>query len=144
MFGIILNITAGLGAFLLGFLDDILGGKTTIQISNIGLIVACVLAVTTHNKNIFWLSGVLIGIFAGPNQAASRSLMARFIPKEKESEFFGFFAFSGKATAFVGPLLLGVLTEYFQSQRVGIAVVIILIGLGFTILSKVDEQQAIK
>ena len=144
LFGIILNITAGLGAFLLGFLDDILGGKTTIQISNIGLIVACLLAVTTHDKNIFWLSGVLIGIFAGPNQAASRSLMARFIPKEKESEFFGFFAFSGKATAFVGPLLLGVLTEYFQSQRAGIAVVIILIGLGFILLSKVDEQQAIK
>ena len=144
LFGIILNITAGLGAFLLGFLDDILGGKTTIQISNIGLIVACVLAVTTHNKNIFWFSGVLIGIFAGPNQAASRSLMARFIPKEKESEFFGFFAFSGKATAFVGPLLLGVLTEYFQSQRAGIAVVIILIGLGFIILSKVNEQQAIE
>ena len=143
LFGIVLNITAGLGAFSLGFLDDILGGKKTIQLSNIGLIVACILAVTTHSKDVFWFSGALIGIFAGPNQSSSRSLMARFIPKEKENEFFGFFAFSGKATAFIGPLLLGVITEVFESQRLGIAVVAVLLALGAILLSRVDEDEGI-
>ena len=143
LFGIVLNITAGLGAFSLGFLDDVLGGKKTIQLSNIGLIVACILAVTTHSKDVFWFSGALIGIFAGPNQSSSRSLMARFIPKEKENEFFGFFAFSGKATAFIGPLLLGVITEVFESQRLGIAVVAVLLALGAILLSRVDEDEGI-
>jgi UMF1 family MFS transporter len=94
-------------------------------------------------KMLFWISGALIGVFAGPNQSSSRSLMARFIPKEKENEFFGFFAFSGKATAFIGPFLLGVITKTFESQRLGIAVVAILLALGAILLNRVDEDEGI-
>ena len=144
IFGIVLNITAGLGAFLLGFLDDIIGGKNTIQLSNIGLIIACLLAVFTTSKTIFWIAGILIGICSGPNQASSRSLMARFVPEEKTNEFFGFFAFSGKATAFVGPMLLGFLTQAFGSQRFGVAVVAILIFAGAWVLHGLDEEEGMK
>ena len=49
--GIVLNVCAGLGAFFLGFLDDVIGGKNTIQICNIGLIIACLIAVFIPNKN---------------------------------------------------------------------------------------------
>ena len=161
IFGIVLNVAAGFGAFLMGFLDDMIGGKTTIQISNVGLIVACIIAVSTPDrdlfnitlpiigsmlitgKSMFWLSGILIGIFSGPNQSASRSLMARFVPKDRENEFFGFFAFSGKATAFMGPFLLGVLTQIFESQRYGIAVVILFLIVGFLLLRSVDEDAGI-
>ena len=162
IFGIVLNVTAGLGAFGLGFLDDIIGGKKTIQLSNIGLIFACLIAVLAPNRDFFlldipilgermisgrtffWISGVLIGIFSGPNQSASRSLMARFIPAKMENEFFGFFAFSGKATAFVGPLLLGILTEIFNSQRYGIAVVLLLFVTGLILLQSVDEKEGME
>ena len=161
IFGIVLNVAAGFGAFLMGFLDDMIGGKTTIQISNVGLIVACIIAVSAPDrdlfnitlpiigsmlitgKSMFWLSGILIGIFSGPNQSASRSLMARFVPKDRENEFFGFFAFSGKATAFMGPFLLGVLTQIFESQRYGIAVVILFLIVGFLLLRSVDEDAGI-
>ena len=77
----------------MGFLDDLIGGKHTIQISNIGLILACIIAVLSPNRDLFnlqfpmigdvmitgkimfWISGALIGTFSGPNQSASRSLM---------------------------------------------------------------------
>ena len=144
IFGIVLNVTAGLGAFLLGFLDDIIGGKNTIQLSNIGLIIACLLAVFTTSKTVFWIAGILIGICSGPNQASSRSLMARFVPEKKTNEFFGFFAFSGKATAFVGPMLLGFLTQAFGSQRFGVAVVAILIFAGAWVLHGLDEEEGMK
>ncbi|MBC8257015.1 MAG: MFS transporter [Candidatus Marinimicrobia bacterium] len=158
IFGIVLNVTAGLGAFLMGFLDDVIGGKKTIQLSNMGLIVACIIAVFAPSrdlfyitipllgshlitgKTLFWLAGILIGIFSGPNQSASRSLMARFVPREKENEFFGFFAFSGKATAFAGPFLLGYLTQTFGSQRFGVGVVIIFLIIGSILLRSVDEK----
>ena len=161
IFGIVLNVAAGLGAFMMGFLDDMIGGKSTIQISNVGLIIACIIAVSAPDrdlfnitlpilgsilitgKSMFWLSGILIGIFSGPNQSASRSLMARFVPKDRENEFFGFFAFSGKATAFMGPFLLGVLTQIFESQRYGIAVVILFLIVGFLLLRSVDEDAGI-
>ena len=143
LFGIVLNLTAGIGAFALGFLDDILGGKRTIQITLVGLISASLLAVLAPNRMWFWVAGVVIGIFVGPNQAASRSLMGRLVPPEKENEFFGFFAFSGKLTAFLGPLLLGLLTSAFGSQRAGIAVVVALFVLGMIVLLPLNEEEGI-
>ena len=70
--------------------------------------------------------------------------MARFVPKNKENEFFGFFAFSGKATAFLGPLLLGLLTQIFGSQRYGIAVVLLFLIIGSIILHSVNENEGVE
>lgn len=141
IFGIVLNVAAGIGAFAFGFLDDRLGGKRTIQISVAGLVMASLAAITTQDLQIFWIAAIGIGLVSGPVQAASRSLMARFIPKEKESEFFGLYAFSGKATAFIGPLLLGILTDVFDSQRAGMSVVILLLVAGWIVLMGVDEEE---
>ncbi len=144
IFGIAINVAAGIGALTMGFIDDKFGGKKTIQISNIALAFATLLAVLSPDKTFFWVSGMLIGLLAGPNQSASRSLLGRFTPKEKENQFFGFFAFSGKLTAFMGPLLLGVLTQMFHSQRAGISIVVIFFIVGGIILHKVDEAEGIE
>ena len=158
LFGIVLNVAAGLGAFLMGFLDDRVGGKKTIQVSNYGYILACMLAIFSptintinfvvnlgiDGKSIFWLSGVLIGIFSGPNQAASRSLMGRLTPKHKKNEFFGFYAFSGKATAFLGPLLFSSVVSFTGSLRYGLCVVLFLFACGIYLLSLVNENDGIK
>jgi UMF1 family MFS transporter len=140
LFGIVINVFAGLGAAAMGLLDDRIGGKRTIVISLVGLTAAALLAVLATSATWFWIAGILIGVFAGPNQAASRSLMGRFVPHELENEFFGFFAFSGKLTAFIGPFLLGVLTEVSGSQRVGVSVVLVLFVLGLLLLLPLDER----
>tara|TARA_B110000977_G_scaffold54061_1_gene73600 strand:+ start:6267 stop:7625 length:1359 start_codon:yes stop_codon:yes gene_type:complete len=162
--GIVLNITAGLGAFLMGYLDDKVGGKKTLKVTLLGLMLAIALAVFAPEirpflqyvfggssvpdwvsaKNIFWIAAVLIGAFSGPNQASSRSLMGRFTPEEKKNEFFGFFAFSGKATAFVGPFLLGSLTVAFDSQRAGISIVFFFFLFGYFLLGRVDEEKGME
>jgi UMF1 family MFS transporter len=141
VFGIVINLAAGIGAFGMGYLDDRIGGKRTIIISLFGLIGATVLAMLATSQAAFWVAGILIGIFAGPNQSASRSLMARFVPDDMENEFFGFFAFSGKLTAFLGPLMLGVLTAWSGSQRVGVSAVIVLLIAGMVLLFSVDERE---
>lgn len=143
IFGIVLNVCAGLGAIGFGYLDDKLGGKTTIQITNIGLILASLLAVFAQSATGFWIAGVVVGLLMGPNQSASRSLMGRFIPQDKENEFYGFFAFSGKATSFMGPILLGQFTLLFDSQRAGVSVVILLFIIGMAILHGVNEREGI-
>lgn len=143
IFGIVINVAAGTGAFIMGFFDDRLGGKTTVQISNIVLALATILAVIAPGKSLLWVAAVLIGLFAGPNQSASRSLFGRFVPPEKENQFFGFFAFSGKLTAFMGPLLLGILTDLFDSQRAGVAVIALFFILGAVLLAFVKEETAI-
>ena len=148
LFGIVLNITAGIGAFLLGFLDDILGGKKTIQISNLGFVLACLIAAIApsidnfiiSSESLFWIAGILIGICSGPNQAASRSLMGRMIPKNKENEFYGFYAFSGKATSFLGPFLFTLIVSITNDLRYGIAMIAILFVIGFFLMNLVKEE----
>ncbi|MEO5798307.1 MAG: MFS transporter [Gemmatimonadales bacterium] len=143
LFGVALNVASGLGAFLFGFVDDRIGGKRTILWSLVALTMATALAVWAPTRGWFWVAGILIGIFVGPNQSASRSLMGRFIPAKHQAEFFGFFAFSGKATAFMGPLLLGVVTSAFGSQRAGVATVLIFFLIGGVLLTRVDEARGI-
>ena len=143
-FGIALNVTAMIGSFLFGFADDKVGGKATVIVSLLGLLAATSLAVFTTSKTVFWIAGLLLGIFVGPNQSASRSLMGRFVPDDKENEFYGFFAFSGKATAFLGPFLLGELTRIYDSQRAGIAVVFGFFLIGLLLIFFVNEKEGIK
>ena len=143
-FGIIVNIAAGIGAWCFGYLDDRLGGKLTIQITLVGFVIAAIVAVVPQEKIWFWIAGLLVGLFAGPNQSASRSLMGRFVPQNKETEFYGFYAFSGKATAFLGPLLMGVITQASGSQRYGMATVGLFFIIGGFLLRTVDEQKGIR
>ena len=143
VFGIALNVAAGLGAFLFGLVDDRVGGRITVLWSLVGLFVCSLVAVAAPNRTWFWAAALALGLFMGPNQSASRSLMGRFAPKRYESEFFGFFAFSGKATAFLGPLLLGLLTAGY-GQRAGIAVVLVFFLVGGLLLLRVDEARGIE
>ena len=66
------------------------------------------------------------------------------MPPESENEFFGFFAFSGKATAFIGPLFLGIFTGVFGTQRAGIAIVVLLLFGGYLVLRGLDEEEGIR
>ena len=143
VFGIVLNVMAGLGALAFGFVDDRIGGKRTVQISIAALAAATVLAVLAPSRTWLWVAGILVGVFGGPNQAASRSLMGRFTPRERESEFFGFFAFTGKLASFFGPLLLGAATQAFGSQRAGLSTVLLFFLLGGALLLSVDERRGI-
>jgi UMF1 family MFS transporter len=144
VFGIGINVAAGAGAFLAGFVDDRLGGKRTVLWSCAALAAATALAVWAPTRTWLWVAGVLIGIFAGPNQAASRSLLARFAPRDRQNEFFGFFAFSGKLTAFLGPALLGEVTRLAGSQRAGVATVLLFFLVGGGLLLAVDEKRGIE
>ncbi len=143
VFGIAINVAAGIGAALFGLVDDRLGGKTTILITLAALIPATALAALAPSVTWLWVAAFGIGIFVGPNQAASRSLLARFVPEAKATEFFGFFAFSGKITAFAGPLLLGIVTELFDSQRAGVATVLIFFVVGAALLLPLNERRGI-
>ena len=143
VFGIVLNVASGIGAFAFGFLDDKIGGKKTIMVTIVALFITTAIAVWAPTRFWFWVAGILLGIFCGPNQSASRSLMGRFVPDKHQSEFFGFFAFSGKATAFMGPFLLGQVVRVFHSQRAGIASILLFFVVGGLLLMLVDEKKGV-
>ena len=147
--GIVLNIAACIGSFLFGYLEDKIGVFRMLNITLWVLLVSVLLAFfapffdcskliclpqplqnVINPKVLFWIAGFFIGLMQGPNQSGSRSLMARLTPDDKKNEFFGFYAFSGKATSFIGPLLFGVLTAAFGTQQAGLLIVVVFFMLG--------------
>ena len=135
LFGITMNITAGIGAISLAWMDDLLGSKATIVTSLIFLTALGIPILFLHDKYVFWAFALMLCIFVGPVQSASRSLMVRLISaKSMSTEMFGLYALSGKITAFIGPWLLGLMTLYFHSQRVGMATVLVFFALGALML----------
>ena len=141
-FAVFINITAGIGAIGFAWIDDWIGSKRTILISLVGLIILGSIVINVESKTMFLVFGSALGFFVGPVQAASRSLMAHLAPENLRTEMFGLFAFSGKATAFLGPLLFGLATTATGSTRAGIAVILafFLIG-GLLLLSVPDKRQ---
>lgn len=141
LFGITMNITAGLGAVTLGWVDDYLGSKLTIFVSLICLSIFGLPLLFLHDKYIFWAVALLLCLFVGPVQSASRSLMVRLISeKNMSAEMFGLYSLSGKITAFIGPWLLGVMTVTFASQRVGMATVLVFFTAGALLLIPVKVK----
>lgn len=140
-FGLLLNLTAGIGAFAFGWLDDHVGARPTILIGLIGIIGVGVPMLLITEVLWFWILGAALGIFFGPVQAASRSFMARLTPPGMQSEMFGLFALSGKITAFVGPWLVGVIVLATGSQRWGLASVLPFLVLGGLLLLTVREPE---
>ena len=134
MFAIAMNVAAGIGAASFGWIDDYLGSKKTIVIALTGLILFGIPLLLVETKLWFWIVGLPLGLFMGPAQASSRSLMARLAPAEVRTEMFGLFAFSGRATAYIGPFVLGTLTWMFDSQRIGMSTIVVFLGVGLLIL----------
>jgi UMF1 family MFS transporter len=88
-------------------------------------------------EQVYLAFAILIGLTSGPIQAASRTLLARLTPPEKTTEFFGFFSFSGKITAFAAPLAIGVVTAATGSQRLGIGTSLVFLIAGLLLLQRV-------
>jgi MFS transporter, UMF1 family len=134
LFGIALNLSAGLGAATFAWIDDRIGPERTIVCSLVGLIVAATAMLLVRSQPAFWAFGMLLGVFVGPVQASGRSYLARVAPPALRTQMFGLYALSGKATAFVGPLVVGWITWAAGSQRVGMASVLVFFAAGLVLM----------
>ena len=108
--------------------------RITILIALGGLIVFTTLILVVESRQWFWVCGLLLGIFVGPVQAASRSYLARFAPAPLQNQLFGLFALSGKATAFLGPLCVGRVIAWTGSQRLGLSPILGFFLVGFVLM----------
>ena len=136
VFGIVLNITAGIGAALGGAADDRFGSIIVMRWCLVALVVLGFVAVLAPGDAIFWAAGAALGLFIGPLQSSARAYVARQAPADQRASLFGLMMLSGKATSFVGPLLYGVLVAATGSDRAGMAIVILLLFAGWAMLPR--------
>ncbi len=135
VFGIGLNITAGLGVLAFAFIEDRVGPKAVMMVSLVALVALALPLLLVRDPAWFWALGLALGLFVGPAQAASRSLMAHMAPPQSRAAWFGLFALSGRVTAFLGPAALALATTVFQSQRAGMAVIVLFLAAGAIVLA---------
>jgi UMF1 family MFS transporter len=143
VFGVALNVTAGIGALGFAWIDDWIGPRRTIATALVALMAVSVAMLIVDSKTWFWVLGLVLGAFFGPVQSASRSMLARLAPPTHQTQMFGLFALSGRITAFVGPAVLAWATAAAGSQRVGMATILAFfaVGLGL-LLTRVPDAAA--
>lgn len=146
LFGILATITGAVGAFTGGRLDRRWGSRIVVATSCAIVIAATIAVVSTTSESVlffivlppgsgvplivFYLAGGIIGAAGGALQAASRTLLVDQVAPEETAEAFGMYALSGRATSFVGPYLVGLVTTVTASQRLGVLPLIVLLALG--------------
>ncbi|NLT50982.1 MAG: MFS transporter [Ignavibacteria bacterium] len=162
LFFIIVQSTAIIGSVIFGIVADSFGYKKTIITSLIIWIFTILFAFITSDasnwivlqtseyftlstleteKKYFYFVGLLAGSVMGATQSVSRSLMSVLVPINKKTEFFGFFSMFGKSSAIVGPLVFGLISYIFESQRLAILSIAVFFVVGLLILLKVEEKQ---
>ncbi len=139
-FGIALSLSAAAGAWIFSGIDDRLGGKRSAALALTALLLGGIVTVLAGSRAVFWGAALFVGAFVGPVQSASRSYMARMAPDALRNEMFGLYALAGKVTSFLGPALVASVTALAQSQRVGMAVVLVFFALGLLVLLSVPSD----
>ena len=149
IFGAAANIVAGIATIAFGVLDDRIGPKRVILISLGSLVVLGTLIFFLHDsgKMAFWICGMLMTVFVGPAQSASRTFLARIIPEGKAGEIFGLYATTGRAISFFAPTMFGLMvalgaavTKDRNTQYWGILGIVLVLLAGFLVMIPVREQ----
>ncbi len=140
IFAIGLNITAGLGAFVFAYLDDWIGSRPTVIVSLFGLILAGLAILMVHDKYHFIAMAMVLGIFIGPVQAASRTLAGRLAPVGMVTQTYGLYALTGKSVSFLGPMAYAGAVTVFGTQQAGMMTIILFWLAGLILLTFVREK----
>jgi UMF1 family MFS transporter len=137
-FSIALASNLGTNTTQIAYLIPVTAEMSAWQVPLLGAGLAAI-GFPTFPEQVFVIVGVAGGLFIGPALSSSRTLMARLAPPGQVAEFFGLYNLTGRATAFLAPMTIGLITQITNDQRAGLGVIFIFIGIGFTLLLFVRE-----
>lgn len=143
IFGIAANLLAGVSTIAAGRLDDRFGSKRVILVS-IAVIVASILVIfllVDQGTVVFWIGGLILCMFVGPAQAASRSFLATVTPAGREGEIFGLYATTGRAASWMGAGAWSLIIATTQSTTFGMLGLALVLLLGFVLLVAVKTPR---
>jgi UMF1 family MFS transporter len=139
---LVVNITAAIGAFGFGYLQDAVGHVRAVAMTLVGWIVMVVVAGLSQSSFSFWIAANLAGLCMGSSQAAGRALVGYLAPPARLAEFFGLWGLAVKAASIFGPLTYGAVTWIFAgNHRLGIFVTGIYFVIGLALLWKIDVER---
>jgi UMF1 family MFS transporter len=139
---LVVNVTAAIGAFGFGYLQDAVGHVRAVSLTLVGWIVMVVLAGLSESSASFWVAANLAGLCMGSSQAAGRAVVGYLAPPARLAEFFGLWGLAVKAASIFGPLTYGAVTLIFAgNHRLGIFVTGIYFVIGLILLRNIDVER---
>jgi UMF1 family MFS transporter len=139
---LVVNVTAAIGAFGFGYLQDAIGHVRAMALILAGWIVMIALAYFADDAPKFWVAANLAGLCMGSSQAAGRAIIGYLSPRTREAEFFGLWGLAVKAASIFGPLTYGVVTWVFAGDhRLGILAVGAYFVIGLALLAGIDVER---
>jgi MFS transporter, UMF1 family len=139
---LVVNVTAAVGAFGFGYLQDALGHVRAVAITLVGWIVMVLIAGFSENAQTFWIAANLAGLCMGSSQAAGRAVVGYLAPPARLAEFFGLWGLAVKAASIFGPLTYGAVTWIFAgNHRLGIFVTGLYFVVGLLLLRRIDVER---
>jgi UMF1 family MFS transporter len=139
---LLVNITAAVGAFGFGYLQDAVGHVRAVAITLVGWIVMVMIAGLSQSHFSFWVAANLAGLCMGSSQAAGRALVGYLAPPARLAEFFGLWGLAVKAASIFGPLTYGAVTLVFAgNHRLGIFVTGLYFVIGLLLLRRIDVER---
>jgi UMF1 family MFS transporter len=139
---LVVNVTAAIGAFGFGYLQDAVGHVRAVAITLVGWIVMVLIAGFSQTHFSFWVAANLAGLCMGSSQAAGRAVVGYLAPPARLAEFFGLWGLAVKAASIFGPLTYGAVTWIFAgNHRLGIFVTGIYFVIGLLLLRRIDVER---
>jgi MFS transporter, UMF1 family len=139
---LVVNITAAVGAFGFGYLQDAVGHVRAVAITLVGWILMVIIAGLSQSSFSFWIAANLAGLCMGSSQAAGRAVVGYLAPPARLAEFFGLWGLAVKAASIFGPLTYGAVTLLFAgNHRLGIFVTGVSFVIGLALLRKIDVER---
>jgi len=160
IFMIIVQVTSVGGAFLFGKVYDRVGGRTTMILSLLAMIITLSLLYVVQSLTIFYVIGALAGFSLTAVQVSSRTTVGHLAPEEQATEFYGLFSLASQISNFVGPTLYGIivvwLTNFYiktglaaspaeqSGQRLAVTVMILFLLAGLFLVLRVKEWRRVE
>jgi UMF1 family MFS transporter len=139
---LVVNVTAAIGAFAFGYVQDAIGHVRSIALTLVGWIIMIALAYFSDTKAMFWVAANLAGLCMGSSQAAGRALVGYLAPPARLAEFFGLWGLAVKAASIFGPLTYGAVTWIFAgNHRLAILATGAYFVVGLALLFAVDVER---
>ena len=139
---LVVNVTAAIGAFGFGYLQDAIGHVRAMALILVGWIAMIATAYFADDAPTFWVAANLAGLCMGSSQAAGRAIVGYLSPRSREAEFFGLWGLAVKAASIFGPLTYGAVTWIFHgNHRLGILTVGVYFVVGLALLAGLDVER---
>ncbi|HZA96792.1 MAG TPA: MFS transporter [Burkholderiaceae bacterium] len=142
MLVLVVNITAAIGAFAFGYVQDFLGHKQALALTLVLWIAMTAVASLATTATLFWISANLAGLAMGSSQSAGRAMVGLFAPPTRLAEFYGLWTLAVQVAAIVGPLTYGVVVYLTDNNhRLGMMITGGFFVIGLLLIASIDIER---